>query len=100
MEGKPRINPISPPPFSLDKTVPTKSTKNPYQKQTEGLKRANVSKAKYAAYNENPTAMGSEIDIQNYPEKVENKRRREGKERKGKKGMEKTWGGEGGAVKK
>lgn len=84
MEGKPRINPISSP--SLDKTVPTKSTKNPYQKQTEGLKRANVSKAKYAAYNENPTAMGSEIDIQNYPEKVENKRRREGKERKGKKG--------------
>lgn len=59
-----------------------------------------MSKVKYAAYNENPTAMGSEIDIQNYPEKVENKRRREGKERKGKKGMEKTWGGEGGGVKK
>lgn len=38
-KGKPRINPIS---------VPTKSTKNPYQKQTEGLKRANVSKASYA----------------------------------------------------
>lgn len=31
-KGKPRINPIS------GKTVPTKSTKNPYQKQTEGTK--------------------------------------------------------------
>lgn len=84
-KGKPRINPIP------DKTAPTKSTKNPYQKQTEGLKRANVSKANYAAYNENPTAMASEINIQNYPqtrrEKVENEGKgRKEKERKGERG--------------
>lgn len=79
-KGKPRINPIS------DKTVPTKSTKNPYQKQTEGLKRANVSKANYAPYNENPTATGSEINIQNYPqtrrEKVETKGGKRGRKEK------------------
>lgn len=88
-KGKPRINPIP------DKTAPTKSTKNPYQKQTEGLKRANVSKANYAAYNENPTAMASEINIQNYPQTRREKVENEGREGAKRKGKERREGGRG-----
>lgn len=88
-KGKPRINPIP------DKTAPTKSTKNPYQKQTEGLKRANVSKANYAAYNENPTAMASEINIQNYPQTRREKVENEGREGAKRKGMERKERGVG-----